>query len=202
MIDDVEGSKSPSFKVVCDANVLYPPKLRDLLIRLHGTGLVKIRWSDQILDEMVRAVLRGQPWLKEAMERIVLGMQEAVPDASVTGYEAVIPKLRLPDPDDRHVLATAIVSKANIIITNNLKDFPQAELDVFQIYARSPDAIILQLLEDHPERVIGAVAEQAMDTHSPVLSLDELVDRLGAGQIPRSATAVREFLGLADTGGG
>ena len=171
MIDDVEGSKSPSFKVVCDANVLYPPKLRDLLIRLHGTGLVKIRWSDQILDEMVRAVLRGQPWLKEAMERIVLGMQEAVPDASVTGYEAVIPKLRLPDPDDRHVLATAIVSKANIIITNNLKDFPQAELDVFQIYARSPDAIILQLLEDHPERVIGAVAEQAMDTHSPVLSL-------------------------------
>lgn len=130
------------------------------------------------------------------MERTVFEMREAVPSADVTGHDAVIPRLSLPDPDDRHVLAAAIVSESRLIMTNNLKDFPQIELDAFHIHAQSPDAVILQLLEDHPGRVIGAIAEQAMDTRSPLLSLDELIDRLGAGQIPRSAAAVREFLEL------
>lgn len=130
------------------------------------------------------------------MERTVSEMRVAVPGADVTGHDAVIPRLSLPDPDDRHVLAAAIVSESSLIITNNLKDFPQIELDAFHIHAQSPDAVILQLLEDHPERVIGVIAEQAMDTRSPLLSLDELLDRLGAGQIPRSAAAVREFLEL------
>jgi len=39
-------------------------------------------------------------------------MDKATRDSLVTGYEALIDTLSLPDPDDRHVLAAAIVAVA------------------------------------------------------------------------------------------
>jgi hypothetical protein len=45
-------------------------------------------------------------------------------DCLVTGYESLIPPLTLPDPNDRHVLTAAIVGKYDVIVTQNLQDFP------------------------------------------------------------------------------
>jgi hypothetical protein len=42
-----------------------------------------------------------------------------------TGYETLIPSLRLPDDNDRHILAPAIVGRCDVIVTANLKDFPK-----------------------------------------------------------------------------
>jgi hypothetical protein len=39
-------------------------------------------------------------------------MVRAVRDWKITGHEALIDALKLPDPDDRHVLAAAIKAKA------------------------------------------------------------------------------------------
>ena len=50
-----------AFTVVYDANVLHPAGLRDLLIRLAQTGLLRARWTDQTLDEMVRSILDCRP---------------------------------------------------------------------------------------------------------------------------------------------
>jgi hypothetical protein len=54
-------------------------------------------------------------------------------DARVTGYESPVPSLNLPDEKDRHVLAAAIQSKASVIVTNNLKDFPRQFLQQFEV---------------------------------------------------------------------
>jgi hypothetical protein len=50
-----------SFTAVYDACVLYPPSVRDLLVRLAQTGLFAARWSDAILDEMVESILERRP---------------------------------------------------------------------------------------------------------------------------------------------
>jgi len=58
------------FVVVYDACVLFPAPLRDLLVRLAQTGVVRAKWSEQILDEVFRNVLRVRPDLKpEQLER-------------------------------------------------------------------------------------------------------------------------------------
>ncbi len=65
----------------------------------------------------------------------------------MTGYEDLIGTLRLPDPDDRHVLAAAIVSGAEIIVTRNLRDFPAGELDRYGIAAQHPDVFVRGLID-------------------------------------------------------
>ena len=115
-----------AFVAVYDANVLHPGSPRDLLVRLAQTGLFQARWSNQILDEMVDAITRRQPELRERIARTRQLMTEAVPDCLVTGYESLIDGLALPDPDDRHVLAASIRSHAQAIVTMNLRDFPRS----------------------------------------------------------------------------
>src|SRR5262245_25231347 len=113
-----------AFVVLYDACVLYPAPLRDLLLRLAMTGIVRVRWSEQNLDECFRNILANRPDLKpEALARTRELMNQAVPDCLVSGHESLVDSLNLPDPDDRHVLAAAIRCGAQAIITLNLSDF-------------------------------------------------------------------------------
>ncbi|MHB1172984.1 MAG: GNAT family N-acetyltransferase [Lacisediminihabitans sp.] len=55
-----------SFVVVYDADVLYPSTLRDVLIRVALSGMVQARWSDQILEEVFRNLVKDCPDLDPA----------------------------------------------------------------------------------------------------------------------------------------
>lgn len=97
------------FIVLYDANALYPNAQRDLLIRIAREGLVQAKWTDQILDEMIRSRARNHPDVPhEKLDRLRNLMNEAVADCLVSGYEDLIDALKLPDTGDRHVLAAAI----------------------------------------------------------------------------------------------
>ncbi len=111
--------------VVYDACVLYPAPLRDLLMWLALSNLFQAKWTEKIHQEWMQNVLKNRPDLTfSQLNRTRELMNENIDDALVTGYEYLIPTLTLPDPDDLHVLATAIHSQADLIITFNLKDFP------------------------------------------------------------------------------
>ena len=102
-----------AFTVLYDACVLYPAPLRDLLMWLSITDLFRARWTDQILDEWSRSLMVNRPDLKpEQIERTRSLMNQSTLDCLVTGYEDLIQGLQLPDPDDRHVLAAAIRTRA------------------------------------------------------------------------------------------
>lgn len=97
------------FTAVFDACVLYPAPLRDLLIWLALSGRFRARWSAQIHEEWRRNLLRKCPDLSaQQLARTIRLMDEAIPDAVVTGHEPLIAGLDLPDSNDRHVLAAAI----------------------------------------------------------------------------------------------
>jgi hypothetical protein len=63
-------------------------------------------------------------------------MNEAVRDCLVSGYEALIEGLKLPDPADRHGLAAAIKAGAQVIVTSNLKHFPVVDLRQWNVEAK------------------------------------------------------------------
>ena len=178
--------------VVYDANVLHPPSLRDLLIRLACAGLYRARWTEAILDEMTASVIRANPQLNPArLERTRDLMVRAVPDCLVTGYEPLIKAVELPDENDRHVVAAAIRCRADLIITNNLRDFPDSLLSQFDIKAQSPDHFVNDLLETAYDDVVQTLTRQAAALSRPPQSYSQLLDRLAQVGLPETVAAIR-----------
>ena len=85
----------------------------------------------------------------------------AFPDAFVTNYEPLIEKCKLKDENDNHVLAAAIKVNANIIVTNNLKDFPDDYLSTFGLIAKSADAFLTDTIDLNPEQAVNAFREMS-----------------------------------------
>jgi predicted nucleic acid-binding protein len=170
-----------------DASVLYPVSLRHLLMRLTIARLYQARWSAKVHEEWIRAVLRDNSAIPMArLHALRDAMDERAQDSVVTGYEALIDSLSLPDPDDRHVLAAAIVAGADVIVTKNLRDFPAKTLDPYNIEAQHPDAFVRRLLDSAPLAVLDAVQRQQASLVNPPVAMAELL-------------AIFERLGLADT---
>ena len=98
-----------SFTVVYDACLLYPASIRDLVVELGRTGLLRAKWTERIHSEWISAVLRQRPELvRSRLERVAELMNAAVDDCLVSGFESLEAGLTgLPDPNDRHVLAAA-----------------------------------------------------------------------------------------------
>ena len=186
-----------NFTAIYDACVLYPAPLRDLLMHLALTDLFRAKWTDAIHDEWTRSVLEDRPDLtREQLERTRALMNVHVLDCLVTDYEVLIPTLTLPDPDDRHVLAAAIRSRANAIVTFNLGDFPHAALRCYGIEAQHPDHFIVHLLELAPEVVCGAVKRQRESLRHPPKSPEELLATFESQGLVQTVARLREFLDL------
>jgi DNA-binding transcriptional ArsR family regulator len=188
-----------AFVVLYDACVLYPAPLRDLLIRIANTGIVRARWTDAILDECFRSILGQRPDLKpEALKRTRELMKQAVPDCLVTGFETLIDGLSLPDKDDRHVLAAAIRAGAQTIVTFNLVDFPDAKVAPYGVEAKHPDDFVLGTIDLAPGVVAKVVSDQAGALKNPPRTVGELLDTLRAQGLVRSVARLRELFGGGD----
>ncbi len=181
-----------TFIVLYDANVLYPNTLRDLLIRIAQSGTVQAKWTTAILDEMTEALRRNRPDIPaEKLERLRVLMNRAVRDCLVTGYEPLTEGLKLPDPDDRHVLAAAIKAGAQVIVTRNLKDFPESDLAPWNIEAKSPDAFVLDQVHINVRTVAASVRQIADSRTNPPEAIEDVLTQLERDGLVESVTALR-----------
>lgn len=181
-----------TFTVVYDANVLYPNTLRDLLIRLAQSGMVQAKWTSEILDEMVAALSRNRPDIPPSrLGRLRDLMNAAVRDCLASGYEPLIEGLKLPDPGDRHVLAAAIKSGAQVIITRNLKHFPASDLEPWDIEAKSPDAFVLDQVGINGRAVAASIRQIADSRTNPPESMDDVLSQLERDGLVESVVALR-----------
>ena len=168
-----------TFTAVYDACVLYPAPLRDFLMWLGLSGRFRARWSPQIHDEWKRSLLRVRSDLAiEQLDRTSSLMDQAIPDALVTGHEALIESLQLPDRDDRHVLAAAIRCGASVIVTFNEKDFPEDALAPFGVEAQHPDLFIDNLFDLDPAAVVTAAQRQRAQLTDPPVPVDAFLETL------------------------
>ncbi len=181
-----------SFVAVYDACVLYRAPLRDLLMHLALSGLYRARWTDRIHDEWISARLRQRSDLTlEALQWTRQQMDAAIPDCLVVGYEGLETGLNLPDPNDRHVLAAAILCRAGVIVTYDLKDFPEQVLAPFGITAQHPDEFITHAFDLDPGAVCKAVRDQRATLRNPPHSVESLFDTFLKQELATTVSALR-----------
>ncbi len=183
-----------TFTALYDACVLYPAPLRDFLMRLALTDLFRARWTARIHEEWIEAVLKARSDLDRAkLERTRDLMDSNVRDCIVTGYEPLIEGLQLPDADDRHIVAAAIRARADVIVTFNLKDFPNPYLAGFGIEAQHPDEFISHLIDLAPGAVCAAAKRQREGLRHPPKSVEEYLDALSRQHLPETVMRLSEF---------
>ncbi|MEN3164625.1 PIN domain-containing protein [Tistrella mobilis] len=155
---------------VYDACVLYPFHLRNLLMQLAVDGLVEAKWSQKIHEEWIRNLVQNRPDISRSrLEKTRDLMCAVLPDADVVSEPTVVECIQLPDIGDRHVVATAISAQADVIITWNVSDFPQAELARHDLRCQTPDLFLCDLESEHPDIIRESVekARRNLRTSTP-----------------------------------
>ena len=185
------------YTVLLDANVLYPAPMRDALMQLAVTDLFKAKWTADIHREWIEALLRNQPRRDRAtLERTRDLMDKHVRDCLVTGYDSLIPSLHLPDPDDRHVLAAAIVGRCDAIVTQNLKDFPAEALAPFGIETQHPDDFFCNQLSLAPGLVCSALRKVRARLKNPPKNAEEYLAILTQQGLVATVAELEQFSDL------
>jgi predicted nucleic acid-binding protein len=175
-----------SFRVVLDANVLFPFSLRDTLLRAAAAGYFQLYWSAEILDEARRNLVGRGVIRDEQAERLFTTMHAAFPEAEVEGYEPLVDTMPN-DPKDRHVAAAAVQAAAQRIVTFNLRDFRPLPAG---IEAVSPSDFLIEILELDPDGIVELLHAQAAALKRPTKTVDELLDGL-AKTVPAFVARVR-----------
>ena len=151
-------------RVVLDACVLYPTVMREVLMGAATEGLYAPLWSARLLEEWARAAARRGPEDEARARGEVATLRARWPRAEVAVADGALARLWLPDPDDVHVLATAVAGSADAILTSNAKDFPRGVLAEEGLVRLDPDHFLAGLAEAAPEamaRVVGASVAEA-----------------------------------------
>jgi predicted nucleic acid-binding protein len=183
-----------NFTVVFDACVLYPALLRNVLLQLATTELFRARWTEAIHDEWTRSLQADKPDITaDKLAAYRQAMNDSVPDCFVTGYEPLMKGLTLPDANDCHVLAAAIRCRAEVIVTANLRDFPDEVLAPLGVRAEHPDEFVLHLIDLAPATVCVAIKTVRSRLRKPPHTAEELLDRLAEHGLVGSASKLREF---------
>jgi predicted nucleic acid-binding protein len=181
-----------AFPAFLDTCVLYPAYLCDTLLRLAEASAYRPLWSADVLAELQRNLVgRGIP--PERVDRRLAHMTRAFPDALVDGYESLIDGMTN-HPKDRHVLAASVRANAEVIVTFNLKDFPEPALKPYDVAAIHPDEFLLDQLDLYPGVTVQVLQQQAASYRRVPNTVPDILVLLERTGVPRFAAEVRRHL--------
>ena len=177
-----------TFAAFFDANVFFGARLRSAILSLAQSGQFRARWSADVHREWMRAVVKKRPDLTLAdLDATRRAMDSSVNDCLVTGYESLIATLTLPDKDDRHILAAAIVARASVIVTFNERDFPPEALQPYGIHTCHPDEFLLDVADIDLGGFAHWIKGDLAHYIDPRIEPDQYLDDLRRSGVPATA---------------
>jgi predicted nucleic acid-binding protein len=133
------------YAAVLDACVLIPMALCDCLLHLaEDTALYRPLWSEEILREIAKSLAEDFHKTPAQIAWRLESMRSAFPEAMITFPPGLLRAAEcIPDPNDRHVLAAAIMGRAHAIITQNTRHFPADCLERFGVSCQTADEFLV-----------------------------------------------------------
>lgn len=184
---------SVRFTAVLDTNIIYPVIIRDLLFWFAHYDMYTPKWSNHIFDEWKEVMIRKGVSSEESEKRVQKA-NDAFPDALVRNYEGLIQGLSLPDEKDCHVLAAAIKINAHVIVSNNIKHFPEKVLNSYGLHIKSADDFLTDIIDLNAETAIEAFKEMVLNKKNPELDEYEVLKRLRQNGLNDTANYLHSLL--------
>lgn len=178
------------FSAVLDTNVLYGSYVRDVLLEFATAGFYEPRWSDEILEELTRALLRKSPGTEAQQKLKIQHLNNSFPDALVSDFLHLTENLDGTDEKDRHVLAAAIRDQSGALVTFNLKHFPKDLFSRHGIELIGPDDFLLDLVDLNEQAGLAAISGLLANYKRPELRAIEFASVLNKSQCPEFAKFV------------
>lgn len=183
------------FAAFIDACVFVPITPSDTLLRLADSGAFRPLWSQRVVDEAIRALGRIHPDIDPSrFHSRFHSMNEAFDDALVSGWEPLEPDIELPDANDRHVVAGALRGRADVLVTENVKDFPDSTLRPLGLEPIRLDEFLLDQFDLNPAATCRVINEQAAAMTRPPATGETILARLSRSGAPRFARVVGQKL--------
>lgn len=180
------------YTAVLDASVLFPNMKRDLLLRFFEADLYRARWTEQIQQEWLTNAIRKYPDKEDRLRRTDALMREHFTDAWVAGYECFIETVELPDPDDRHVVAAAIRTNSQYIVTDNLKHFPVDALSELDLERGTADRFLASTFEHYEMPALQVIREHRAGLRGRPSPPDYLMNLIAKG-LPLLASRLKPY---------
>jgi hypothetical protein len=188
------------FTALVDACTLTNSLKRNLLLTLAEAGFFRLRWSSQILDETeiaIEKILRekGRADAAERAKRARAAMETAFEDAMVSDFDRFMSAADgLPDPNDAHVVAAAIMTRASMIVTENLKHFPPANLATLNMEAKSADEFIADTIALDEGRAVAAIRQMRERFNRPAITAETLLLKMEAEGMQEAVDLLRPYI--------
>ena len=166
--------------VVYDANVLFPAGLRDILLQIALNDLVRAHFSPRILDEVLRNLSTRYPDVsRDTWERLERDMITVRPGICMECDESLAAEFKLPDPADQHVLALAIQTRGQTIVTENTSDFPARVLEPLGIRSLTADEFLFEVASINRAQTVASLKAVSGRLVNPPRSEREILSRAG-----------------------
>jgi len=146
-------------RVLVDTSVLFPFSVMDLLLALTEDAVHQVLWTDDLLDEWERVIVRERRRTPETAASVTAAIREFFADGRIdrSTYEHLIDQMPGVDPDDHPHMAAAVAAGVDDLVTANRADFPEEPLAALGVRVVEPDLYLCELLAEHPEEVAAAV---------------------------------------------
>jgi predicted nucleic acid-binding protein len=181
-----------AFPAFLDTCTVYGSVLNDLILWLAEGGAFRPLWSAGVMKELQENLVEDGVDASLAEKR-VRQMRAFFPDAMVDGYETLIDSMTC-HPRDRHVLAAAVRANAEVLVTFNLKDFPDDCVAGYEIDVVHPDDFLLDQLDLYPSLVMRSLRRLVELYQNPPVTMDDLLEMLTKAGVPHFVNEVRRHI--------
>ncbi len=193
------------FSAIYDACVLYPFEIRDVLMVAARTRYFAVHWTDEILEECARNLVKDGRATREGMERMFRDMKALYTRATIPrgDYEHLIDAMTCHE-GDRHVLAAAVAKRIDVIVTYNHKHFPPKSLAPHGIETMAPDRFVMDVADLGPELLLAEFVNRSNQRNAwaarngkPEVTAEKTAEYLAGGPMPETGSfllkALKEF---------
>ena len=186
------------YTAVIDACVFYGMLKTDALMSLCSRGLFAAKWSERIENEWVGHLTAKLPDKAAEIMRRRDQMRAAVPDWEVCVHSIATLEehLQLPDMDDRHVLAAAIVGHADCIVTDDTWGFDSAIVSHYGIEVIDTDSFIINQLDLDEYQALAGFKTMRLRWKNPKSTPEDFCDKFEKNKLLLTARRLRERLEL------